>query len=238
MSAAQGYDSMSGFIHVNMATLMTIAAGKADLIKGGIAIYEAGAAKVAERDSGFFFTVEDEGTYSGRLRFTDDGRDLDGFRCTCAAGKDGDRLCKHIVAGILAAMGELPDTRVEIGKTGSVKMTVTDNDTAKAVVGGSLDVLSTPSLIALMEKAALAATEGTLRNGEITVGVSASIEHTTIAPLGSIVIAVARIMAVRGQKVTFDVIAGDGRREVGKGTIVFRYVDEKRFLAKILRGTF
>jgi len=229
---------MSGLIHVNMATLMTIAAGKADLIKSGIAIYEAGAVKVTENDSGFFFTAEDEGTNSGRLRFTDDGRDLEGFRCTCAVGKDGDRLCKHIVAGIVAAMGELPDTRIEIGKTGSAKMTVTENDTAKAVVGGNLDVLATPVLMALMEKAALAAADGTLRSSEITVGASASIEHTTIAPLGSIVIAVARIMAVRGPKVTFDVIAGDGRREVAKGIVVFKYVDEKRFLAKILRGNF
>ena len=230
---------MSGGIHVSTATLMTIAAGKTDMIDSGIALYEAGNVKTTENASGFGFTVENnDGTHSGRLRFTEDGRDLEGFRCTCAAGKDGDRLCGHIVAGILAVQGGLPDTKITLGKTGSARMTVTDNDTAKAMVGGNLEVLSTPALTALMEKAALAAAEGTLGNGEITVGMSAAVEHTTVAPLGSVVVAVARITAVRGRKVTFEVSAGDGRREIGKGTVTFTYADEKRFIGKILRGAF
>ncbi|MDR0334423.1 MAG: hypothetical protein LBH69_00855 [Methanomassiliicoccaceae archaeon] len=227
---------MIGRIHVNMATLMTIAR-EAGPIEGGIAIFGAGKVIVTENEKGFGFTAEDaDGKHSGRLRFTEDGRDIEGFRCTCAVGKDGDCMCRHIVAAELKVQNELPDTRIELGKEGEAEMVVTDEYTARAMVGGNLNVLSTPALTMLMERAALAAAEGSREEGEATIGMSVSVEHLAAATLGTKVRAVARIAAVRGRKVTFDVLADDGRREIGKGTVVFMYIDEKRFLGKLLRG--
>jgi predicted thioesterase len=128
-----------------------------------------------------------------------------------------------------------PKTKIEVGKIAYAEITVTEKDTARAMVGGKLEVLSTPSLTALMEKAALATIENTLAEGEITIGLSVTVQHTNAAPVNSNVRATARIVAVDGRRVTFEVSANDESLEIGKGNVVFMVVDEKRFIEKINR---
>jgi len=116
-----------------------------------------------------------------------------------------------------------------IGKS-TVK--VTKEVTAAAVGSGLLPVFSTPSLIALMENAAVNALEGTLDEGVTTVGTMISIEHTAATPMGMEVTATATLIEQDGRAYTFEVTASDEVGEVGKGTHKRFAVKSDKFMAK------
>jgi len=115
-----------------------------------------------------------------------------------------------------------------IGKSGSASTIVKENNTAKAVGSGSLDVFSTPMMIALMEEAACNAL-----SGDCSVGTEISVQHTAASPLGAEITATATITAVDGRKISFTVSARDNNNEIGKGTHTRFIVDAERFMAKI-----
>jgi predicted thioesterase len=115
----------------------------------------------------------------------------------------------------------------------TAKTTVTDKNTAKTVESGSLDVFSTPMMIALMEKAACECLTGGLEMGQTSVGTEISVQHTAASPIGAEITATAEITAREGRKVTFAVHAADENGEVGKGTHTRFIVDAQRFMAKL-----
>ena len=121
---------------------------------------------------------------------------------------------------------------ITIGKTAAVKATVDENNTARAVGSGNLDVFATPMMIALMERAACEALSGALEVGQTSVGTQINVSHTAASPPGSTVTATATVMGVSGRKIEFAVTAGDGAGEIGNGTHVRFIVDETKFMAK------
>ena len=122
---------------------------------------------------------------------------------------------------------------ITAGKIASVKTTVNESNTARAVGSGSLYVFATPMMIALMENAACEALSGALEAGQTSVGTQINVSHNAATPLGSIVTAVATITGVSGRKVEFAVTASDGSGEIGNGTHVRFIVDEAKFMAKV-----
>ena len=66
---------------------------------------------------------------------------------------------------------------ITIGMKGTATKIVTENDTAKVVKSGSLPVLATPVLSALMEEAACDAVKEGLAEGETTVGGFIGLAH-------------------------------------------------------------
>lgn len=85
-------------------------------------------------------------------------------------------------------------------------------------VPASAVVFSTPYMILLMERAARKAIEPFLEPGEVSVGASVNIEHMAGTPLGAEVRGVARVTAVDGRSIQFDVAAYDAREQIGRGT--------------------
>jgi fluoroacetyl-CoA thioesterase len=119
------------------------------------------------------------------------------------------------------------------GLTGEARMTVTDAVTAAAVGSGGLAVFATPTMIALMEKAALEAVQPHLGAGESTVGTLVNVKHMAATPLGMTVRAVAKLEAVEGRRLTFAVEAYDDKEKVGEGTHERFIILAARFLAKV-----
>ena len=222
-------------ISVTLATLES-KVHEVNSIKSGIRIYKAGKAEFMEREPGqFFFAAEDKGTeHRGIVTFTNDGCDLKNYFCNCGVGTEG-TLCKHEVAGILAIQGGLMDSKITLGKTATVSTIVTENNTAKAIGSGSLEVFATPMMIALMEKAACEVLTDAMNSGQTSVGTSIKVNHTSPSPIGMEITATATISFVQGCKITFDVIAHDKSREIGKGTHIRMIVDEKKFMSKAMR---
>ena len=117
---------------------------------------------------------------------------------------------------------------------GEAMILVNSAYTAIAARSGSLEVLGTPYMIALMEKASCSACESLLDEGETTVGTAINITHDKASGLGELIKASATLKAVDGRKLTFDVIATDSKEDIiGKGTITRFVVNGERFMSKV-----
>ena len=69
--------------------------------------------------------------------------------------------------------------------TSKQRFTVTPTDTAAHLGSGSLEVLATPRLVAMMESAACAALEGQLPEEDTSVGVRIDIQHLAASAVGA-----------------------------------------------------
>ena len=99
------------------------------------------------------------------------------------------------------------------------KLNVKKENLASVVGSGSLDVLATPAVAALMEGAAAELAQSVLNNDELTtVGTAISIEHTSPTPLGAEVEAEARLVKTEGRLFFFELTARDNAGEIAKGT--------------------
>ncbi len=105
---------------------------------------------------------------------------------------------------------------LEPGLKGMAELLVKKENTAREMESGSLSVLATPALVALMEKAATRALEGHLEEGKTTVGIRIDVHHLAPTPLGMTVKARAELIDVEGQRLHFQVEAGDETELIGR----------------------
>lgn len=106
---------------------------------------------------------------------------------------------------------------IKNGIKGNAEMTVSANDLASAVGSGSLNVLATPIMTSLMEKAACSCIADYLENDETTVGIELNIKHNSPTPLGMKVSAEAVLTDIDGRLFTFSVRAMDEVDIIGEG---------------------
>lgn len=106
---------------------------------------------------------------------------------------------------------------LQIGASGSATLTVEDTHTAAHVGSGCEAVLATPVMIALMEAAAVDATEHLLEPGHTSLGIRIAVDHTAPTPIGGAVTATAELIEIKGRRLFFRVTAHDGTRQVGSG---------------------
>lgn len=121
---------------------------------------------------------------------------------------------------------------IEAGMRYSVKITVEEKDTAKAVGSGTLAVLATPRMIALMEEAAYKCINAELEEGTSSVGTYMSVKHLSATPVSMSVTATAEVTAVDGRKIAFKVDAYDEAGIIGEGTHERFIVGEEKFVSK------
>jgi fluoroacetyl-CoA thioesterase len=98
-------------------------------------------------------------------------------------------------------------------------------------VRGSLrvPVLSTPGMIAMMERTASTLAREQLRDGRATVGFEVCVKHVAAAREGARCVARAMLReVVDGRKLRFDVEVREGARTVGVGTHERRVIDVER----------
>ena len=103
---------------------------------------------------------------------------------------------------------------------------------ASAIGSGSIDVLSTPWLVALLESAACDAIASNLPEGQTTVGVHLDVRHLAATPPGVEVRARAELTEVDGRRLVFRVEAFDPQDKIGEGTHERALVDPQRLLAR------
>lgn len=93
-------------------------------------------------------------------------------------------------------------------------------------------VLSTPHMIALMEKNCRDAVLPLLDAGYDTVGTHVNVAHLAAAPMGTLVTFRAEITGVNGRRVEFRVEAATDREKIGEGTHERTIIDVAKFAAK------
>jgi predicted thioesterase len=109
------------------------------------------------------------------------------------------------------------DPSIVSGLRAEVAITVRDHDTAIAMGSGSVAVLATPRIVALVEAAAVAAVADRLAPGMTTVGTHITLDHIAPSPVGRDVVAHAEVTAVDGRRSEFAVWATMGDAEVARG---------------------
>ncbi len=115
----------------------------------------------------------------------------------------------------------------------TVFLKVGEDNLASSMGSGSLDVLATPAVAALMENAAMSLASDILDSAELTtVGTAISIEHTSPTPKGAEITATARLTRRDGRMFYFDVSASDRCGEIAHGTHTRVCVDAERFIEK------
>jgi fluoroacetyl-CoA thioesterase len=121
------------------------------------------------------------------------------------------------------------------GLTNEIAVTVTESLTAKHIGSGSVQVLATPYMIALMEGASQQMVQPLLAPGQTTVGVMVNVRHLAATPLGMQVRVRSRLVAVDGPRLTFEVEAHDSAEKVGEGTHERFIIDLARFQERLER---
>lgn len=118
---------------------------------------------------------------------------------------------------------------VSSGATATLKRLVSGQDLASAFGNGSEesypDVMSTPAMLALMERACAEIMRSELKDGQMSVGVTTQLTHSAPTPVGAEVIATANFRGREGNLYVFDIVARDSKGQVGSGTHARAIVD-------------
>ena len=121
---------------------------------------------------------------------------------------------------------------VELGMRGRAAAVAAEEDTARALGSGTVPVLATPRMIALMEQAAVNAVQSELLPGQTTVGTRLDVTHDAATPIGMRVWAEAELTAAEGRKLVFAVAAYDETGKIGGGTHERFIIQTDKFLAR------
>ena len=96
-------------------------------------------------------------------------------------------------------------------------VTTVDDKLVVRHMGGE-GVLSTPSMIGLMERAGIEAVQAHLPEGHTTVGFEVHVKHFGATPKGKKITVRAELVEIDGRKLRFKVEAHDEDKKVGDGT--------------------
>lgn len=119
------------------------------------------------------------------------------------------------------------------GLTYTSQLTVTEGVTAVAMGSGDMPVLATPSMMALMENAAMLAVADHLPEGYTTVGGHIASSHLKPSKLGDTITATATVTRVDGKKIEFKVEAHCGDMLLGEGSHLRFIVDREKFMSRL-----
>lgn len=126
-------------------------------------------------------------------------------------------------------------TGLQTGAVGTLELVVSGSDIihlgASHATGAV--VFSTPAMINLMEHAAREALRPFLEPNEESVGVNVVVEHLAATPLNAAVRAEARVTAIEGRLIDFEIAAFDERDQIGRGTHRRAVIQTDRFAAKL-----
>jgi predicted thioesterase len=125
-------------------------------------------------------------------------------------------------------MNEIP-----VGTTGEQPLLVTPEWTIDFLGDDDARVLSTPHLILWLEVTARNAVKPYLGEGYESIGTKVNIQHLAATPLGMSVRFTARVTAVEGSRVSFELTARDEKEVIAEGTHERFIVYVPRFAAKL-----
>lgn len=122
---------------------------------------------------------------------------------------------------------------LEVGLKGYAETMVDESNVASSVGSGLLDVFSTPSMIALMEKACKESVAPFLDEGQGTVGIRLEVDHLAATPIGQKVWVDSELIAVDKRILTFAVTARSEKEKIGEGIHKRCVILNDRFLEKM-----
>jgi fluoroacetyl-CoA thioesterase len=125
-------------------------------------------------------------------------------------------ICTATRRMLIAGERLMPTNDLTPGLKAEIVTTVDDKLVVRHMGGDG--VLSTPSMIGLMERAGIEAVQSHLPEGHTTVGFEVHVKHFGATPKGKKVTVRAELLEVDGRKLRFKVEAHDEDKKVGEGT--------------------
>ena len=116
------------------------------------------------------------------------------------------------------------------GATFELSRTVTEEMSARHLGSGSVGVLATPAMIAMMEGASTLCVQPFLDEGRTTVGFIVNVRHLAPTGIGSEARARATVTSVDGNRITFAVECYEGEKKIGDGEHVRVVIESGRLL--------
>lgn len=123
----------------------------------------------------------------------------------------------------------MPIDESRVGDIGRIQARVTHRMTADEHGNAGLQVLATPVLVELCERAAIKAVTRHLDGEEVSVGTVIELAHLAATPAGESVTVEAEIKAVDGRRIEFELKASDEHAVIGRGRHVRHVVTASRF---------
>ncbi|MGL4362871.1 MAG: thioesterase family protein [Cellulosilyticaceae bacterium] len=123
------------------------------------------------------------------------------------------------------------NTTLEVGRCFTAVKTVNKEQLASFVGSGTLDVFGTPCMIALMENAAMQVVAPCLEEGMDTVGIEINASHLAPTRLGKTVEATATLSEINKRVLTFDIVAKEGDKVIGKATHKRAIINIEKFMS-------
>lgn len=119
-----------------------------------------------------------------------------------------------------------------VGIKGKAVTTADDTNSAASMGSGLLPVFATPSMIALIEKAACESVAPELEEGSGTVGTLLNVKHLAATPLGMKVTAETELIEIDRRRLVFKVEAYDEKEKIGEGIHERFIINNEKFLTK------
>jgi len=131
------------------------------------------------------------------------------------------------------AVGKKMGQNLRIGLKAVDVYLIKSEHAAKHVGSGEVEALSTPAMIAFMEKTARQTVESKLPEGDITVGTRVDIRHLGPVPIGENLKVTAQLVGIDKTKLTFKVKAEWRNEVIGTGQHERFIVNKEKFLQKL-----
>ncbi len=119
------------------------------------------------------------------------------------------------------------------GIKGHLTETVSESLTASHIGSGTVRVLATPMMIALMEKCCRTAVKPYLEDSQETVGTHVNVSHVSATPVGMQVNIECELIEIDRRRLTFKVSAQDERGLIGEGLHERFIIDVEKFSSKV-----
>lgn len=110
---------------------------------------------------------------------------------------------------------------------------VTPAMSASALGSGDMEVLATPSMIAMMENAAMLCVAPSLESSQATVGIYIETFHTRATAIGKTIEVTAVITNIEGRKISFDIVAKDDKGVIGSAKHERFIVEREKFMNRL-----
>ncbi|AMB99190.1 hypothetical protein AWM75_03855 [Aerococcus urinaehominis] len=115
----------------------------------------------------------------------------------------------------------------------TIEYKASSQDTAQAMGSGSLDVLASPALVAMMENCATQVINGRLAEGETTVGVAFSLQHLRASLIDEPVSVTAELLSSDDKSFQFCITAYVQDQLIAKADHTRAKVNINRFLSRL-----
>lgn len=123
--------------------------------------------------------------------------------------------------------------KLDIGRSHSLQSRVEEWMTADKAGNKGVEVLATPVLAQLVERAAVDCLVPFIEGGQVSLGTHIDLEHRKPVPVGFIVRIEVEIVTIDGPRVTFAVRVFDEQEAVAEGSHERYIMDRQKFVAKV-----